>query len=51
MKAATGLGAESDADDVYVAVLRMVCGVVGLSEMRKCVWLSVLDLTRHHPFL
>ena len=34
---ATGLGCESDAGDVCVAVLCVVCGVMGLSEMRKCL--------------
>ena len=37
MNAATGLGGESNAEDVYVAVLHGVCGVSGLSKMRKCV--------------
>ena len=37
MNAATGLGGESNAEDVYVAVLHEVCGVGGLSEMRKCL--------------
>ena len=37
MNAATGLGGESNADDVHVAVLHGVCGVGGISEMRKCL--------------
>ena len=36
MNAATDLGGESSAEDVHVAVLHWVCGVGGLSEIRKC---------------
>ena len=37
MDATTGLGGESNEEDVHIAVLHGVCSGGGLSEVRKCL--------------